>query len=275
MKQIRKVLLIAVALIMCFGITSQASADLVTIDINNIFDLSLWNIFTPQTFNDPIIMNTSNILQASQLTFNNNFSALSPSIMNTASGVTFSNLSLLAGAPLAVSGNVTFNPGSLVALGYVTPTPHPPKDEMFAAIGIGATEAASLVALGYVTPTPHPPKDEMIGWVDNAIIVNGTLNLSNVMLNVDELVNSLSPTYGDNMILTLFGATGGIIGTPLLTGALAEQYEYFDPSDPNTGYETAGIRHRVPEPSTILLVGIGLLGFAVISIRQRKKIASK
>jgi len=260
-----------------FGNLRDASA--LDIVFDPIFDFAPY-FNKVQTFNDPVIMNTPNVLQANQLTFNAAFSggALGSAI-NTTSGVNFSNVSLAG--PLAVAGNMSFNPSSLVSLGYVTPTPHPPKDEMLTMLtSIGITDFASLVSLGYVTPTPHPPKDEMIGWdgwAPNPIFVNGKLDLTGVIINVDSLVDVNNMPYFDNFI-SLFGATQGITGTPTLTGALADRFVYFDPTfynvDGTVRFETGGLR-AVPEPSTVLLLGTGLFGLAFVAIRRQKKTTAK
>ncbi len=293
MRQIRKILsvvaVLAITLMIYLGIPNQAVAilsppsNLTIIDIDpSIIDINQYSFVSglAYSFISPVVLNTNNILLGEQLTFNGLTAAGPVNQMSAIEGVTFLNDLTLNNGPTIVDGNTVIGitgGASLVSLGYVAPTPHPPKDEAFGAlltdqlVAMGITGGAGLVSLGYVAPTPHPPKDEMFGWASSPVIVDGTLDLTNATLNVDNFVSGFN-NWQTGDFITIFGATGSINGTPALSGALANGWAYFDPG--NEFGNTAGIVFVAPEPSTILLLGAGLLGLAGIGIMRRRKTAA-
>jgi PEP-CTERM motif len=172
----------------------------------------------------------------------------------------------------AISGGGTFSfgEGDVTLGGTVAPRPGPRGDdpELIGALtAANFTNAIGLAALGLTSPPRPGPHGDDLDWASNAVFVDGIWDLAGLSINVDQY-GFLQP--GD--ALALFGATGGFINFPSvkLVGANAGSFMVLDAGAPDALWLA-----RVPEPSTMILLGVGLFGLAGVGIRRRKKTAAK
>ena len=166
----------------------------------------------------------------------------------------------------------TFSFGGETWLGGTYPPRPGPRDEAdllnvelnAALLEAGFENPGGLTALGYVSPPRPGPRREDLGWASNAVFVDGVWDLAGLSIDVDQYALLLQP--GDS--IALFGATGGFLNADqvILEGELAGSFMLLDPGAPDAAFLV-----RIPEPSTIILLGAGLLGLAGVGIRRRKK----